>query len=41
MPRKSIDYSKCCIYIIQHKEDETLSYVGNTTNFNNRKYKHK
>ena len=41
MPRKAVDYSKTVIYKIQHNEDETLLYVGSTTNFNNRKSQHK
>ena len=41
MPRLNVDYSKTTIYKIQHNEDETLLYVGHTTNFNNRKSKHK
>jgi hypothetical protein len=41
MPKKPIDYSNCCIYKIEHIENDSLVYVGNTTNFNNRKYCHK
>jgi hypothetical protein len=41
MPRRSVEYSKTIIYKIQHNEDETLLYVGSTTNFNNRKSQHK
>jgi len=41
MPRHSVDYSKTVIYKIQHNDDETLLYVGSTTNFNNRKSKHR
>jgi hypothetical protein len=41
MPRLSVDYSKTVIYKIQHNEDDTLLYVGSTTNFNNRKSRHK
>jgi len=41
MPKVFIDYSKCCIYKIEHIEDETLVYVGQTTNFKQRKSKHK
>ena len=33
MPKKAIDYSNCCIYKIEHTEDESLVYVGHTTNF--------
>ena len=41
MPRSSVDYSKTIMYKIQHNEDESLLYVGSTTNFNNRKSHHK
>ena len=41
MPKLSIDYSKCCMYKIEHTEDETLVYVGQTTSFKHRKSKHK
>ena len=41
MPRTPIDYSKSVIYKIQHLEKDELVYVGSTTNFNNRKNKHK
>ena len=41
MPRTAIDYSKCCIYKIEHLEDENLVYVGHTTNWDNRKCEHK
>ena len=41
MPRTPIDYSKAIIYKIQHLEKDELVYVGSTTNFINRKYKHK
>ena len=41
MPKLSIDYSKCCMYKIEHIEDETLVYVGQTTSFKHRKSKHK
>jgi len=41
MPRRAVDYSKTVIYKIQHNDDETLLYVGSTTNFNNRKSHHK
>jgi len=41
MPKLPIDYSKCCIYKIEHLEDETLLYIGHTTNFEKRKYSHK
>ena len=36
-----VDYSKCVIYKIQHKEKDELLYVGSTTHFRNRKVKHK
>ena len=38
MPKTAMDYSKCCIYNI---ENESLVYVGHTTNFNKRKGQHK
>jgi hypothetical protein len=41
MPMKLIDYSNCCIYKIEHIENDSLVYVGHTTNFTKRKYKHK
>jgi hypothetical protein len=41
MPLNVIDYSKTVMYKIQHNDDETLLYVGSTTNFNNRKSQHK
>jgi DNA repair exonuclease SbcCD ATPase subunit len=41
MPKKPIDYSKCCIYKIEHIENENLLYVGHTTCFNKRKGLHK
>jgi len=37
MPKTPMDYSKCSIYIIEHIENESLVYVGHTTNFNKRK----
>jgi len=36
-----MDFSKCCIYKIEHVDDECLVYVGHTTNFDKRKWKHK
>jgi len=33
MPKIAIDYSKCCIYKIEHIEYDNLVYVGNTTCF--------
>jgi len=41
MPRRAVEYSKNVMYKIQHNEDDTLLYVGSTTNFNNRKSHHK
>ena len=36
-----MNYSKCCIYKIEHIDDESLVYVGHTTNFDKRKTQHK
>jgi len=41
MPKKEMDYSKCVIYKIQHKDNNDLLYVGHTTNFTKRKNEHK
>ena len=41
MPKKTVDYSKCCIYKIEHIEKVNLMYVGHTTNFTQRKSFHK
>ena len=41
MPKIPIDYSNCSIYKIEHIEDESLIYVGHTTNFKQRKSNHK
>ena len=41
MPRTPINYSKCCIYKIEHIENDTLIYVGHTTNLKQRKAQHK
>ena len=41
MPKVPMDYSKCCIYKIEHIDDEKLVYVGHTTNFDKRKIAHK
>jgi len=41
MPKVPMDYSKCCIYKIEHIDDESLVYVGHTTNFDKRKTQHK
>ena len=35
------DYSKTIIYKLQHEDDESLLYVGSTTNFTHRKSQHK
>ena len=40
MPKISIDNSNCCIYKIEHIENEDLVYVGHTTNFSKRKNQH-
>ena len=31
MPKIAMDYSKCCIYKIEHIENASLVYVGHTT----------
>jgi len=36
-----MDYSKTIIYKIEHIENESLVYVGHTTNWEQRKYRHK
>ena len=41
MPRTPSDYSKSVIYKIEHIDNPELVYVGSTTNFINRKCKHK
>ena len=41
MPKKEMDYSKCVIYKIQHKDNNDLLYVGHTTNFIKRKNQNK
>jgi len=41
MPKTPIDYSKCSIYKIEHNDNESLVYVGHTTNFDKRKTSHK
>ena len=41
MPRKAIDYTRTVIYKIQHNNDESLMYVGHTTDFTKRKAAHK
>ena len=41
MPRTAIDYDNTIIYKIQHIDDDTLLYVGHTTDFTKRKSAHK
>ena len=41
MPKTDINYSKTVIYVIQHKENKELLYVGHTTNMTNRTCTHK
>mmetsp|Transcript_38254 Transcript_38254/g.49473 ORF Transcript_38254/g.49473 Transcript_38254/m.49473 type:complete len:180 (+) Transcript_38254:100-639(+) len=41
MPKTPIDYSKTVIYKLQHNDDESLLYVGSTTDFTRRKSQHK
>ena len=41
MPKTPRDFSKGLIYSIVCKTDETLLYIGSTTNFRHRKSKHK
>ena len=41
MPKTATDYSKNVIYKIQHNDDDSLLYVGHTTNFIKRKQLHK
>ena len=42
MPRKTMNYSKCVIYKITCCDENVLEcYVGHTTNFIDRKYRHK
>jgi len=41
MPRQAINYENTIIYKIQHLDDETLLYVGHTTDFTKRKSAHK
>ena len=41
MPKTPIDYLKCCIYKIEHIENDNLVYVGHTTNWDKRKTAHK
>ena len=41
MPKTPVDYSRTVIYKLQHIEDESLLYVGSTTDFTRRKSQHK
>ena len=41
MPKVPINYNNCCMYKIEHIEDDSLLCVGFTTNFNKRKGDHK
>ena len=41
MPKQPIDYSKTIIYKIEHIDDDSLVYVGHTTNWDKRKISHK
>ena len=41
MPKTATDYSKNVIYKIQNNDDDSLLYVGHTTNFIKRKNNHK
>ena len=41
MPLNEIKYQNTVIYKIQHIEKDELVYVGHTTDFTKRKYKHK
>ena len=41
MPKQPINYQNCVIYKLEHTEDESLLYVGHTTNFMKRKDCHK
>ena len=41
MPRQAINYESTIIYKIQHLDDESLLYVGHTTDFTKRKSSHK
>ena len=41
MPKLPMDYSKTIIYKIEHIENDSLVYVGHTTNYEKRKCKHK
>jgi len=41
MPKTSCDYSRTVIYKIQHIDNDTLLYIGSTTEFTKRKCQHK
>jgi len=41
MPKIPVDYSKTIIYKIEHIDDDSLVYVGHTTNWDKRKCEHK
>ena len=41
MPKLPMDYSKTIIYKIEHIDDDSLVYVGHTTNWDKRKCRHK
>jgi hypothetical protein len=41
MPKQVMNYQNNIIYKIQHKSIDELIYIGSTTNFAKRKYKHK
>ena len=41
MPKLPMDYSKTIIYKIKHIDNDSLVYVGHTTNWEQRKYRHK
>ena len=41
MPKVAMNYQNNIIYKIQHKTIDELIYIGSTTNFAKRKYKHK
>ena len=41
MPKTPINYSNVSIYKIEHIENESLLYVGQTTSFKQRKCSHK
>ena len=41
MPKIPVDYSKTVIYKIEHIDDDSLVYVGHTTNWDKRKCEHK